>query len=73
MRVVPEENTYYDIFVKVPETRYFNKLFSNIASIAEIFNVVEKLYFENQELKDKIEELETNKKSWFSHKKNKKV
>lgn len=58
MRIVQEENTYYDIFVKIPETSYFEKLFSRIESVASILNVVEKLYFENQELKEQLEEQE---------------
>ena len=58
MRVVQEENTYNDIFIKIPETSYFEKLFSRIESLESIFSVIEKLYFENLELKEQLEEQE---------------
>lgn len=58
MRVVQEENTYNDIFIKIPETSYFERLFSRIESLESIFYVIEKLYFENLELKEQLEEQE---------------
>ena len=57
MRVLPEvENTYHDIFVKIPEVSYFEKLFAKIESLDEIFKVIEDLYFENEKLKEQLEE-----------------
>ena len=56
MRVVQEENTYNDIFVKIPSTSYFEKLFSQVESLAYLFKVIEDLYFENEKLKEQLEE-----------------
>lgn len=59
MRVVKEENTYNDIFVKIPDVSYFDKVFTaKIETIAELFNVIEELYFENQRLKEQLEKKE---------------
>ena len=56
MRVVQEENTYNDIFVKIPETSYFEKMFAKVESVAYLFKVIEDLYFENERLKEELEE-----------------
>lgn len=52
---------FNDVFTTVPDTEYFKKIFQkDFVSIEELWGTIEELYFDNEHLQEKLEELEQN-------------